>query len=497
MAARINYTKYMQEKPHKKTLRIKLAFIILFGISIPTLAFFFTKNPQVTILTALISFGLTLFATFFTLKPLQTFLKGAEALGDGNMNFRVDIRSKDEFEDVGSSFNLMADKILKNFQKLEQDKNLASLEKNRLDMVLSSIVDGIIALDYSRNIVFVNKAAEYLTGYLKQDMHAKPVDNFVHLFNNMEQLTSRTYCQAGYNQSLLLVDKNGKQTKVIVTTSTASEGIQTSLSCILVLHDISKEEELEQMKFDFVSMASHELKTPLTNIIGYLSVFINENRNKVERGALELLDRSLVSAKILLTLVENLLSVNKIEREQLSVIVGAYDYQNVLKRAVDDLQNQAKLKNIILMLNFPKTPLPKVLLDPIRVQEVINNLISNAIKYTQSGGRVDVSIETTPTEVITTIADTGVGIPKEAIPHLFNKFFRVSNIEQKVSKGTGLGLFIAKSIIEKLNGKIWLESQVGKGSKFHFSLPTVSQTQANLSNDRVISETIQSGALNY
>lgn len=487
----------MQEKPHRKTLQIKLALIMLVGISIPTALFFITQNPSIALVAVLVSFILMLLAIMLVLKPIKSLLQAADSLSNGNMNLRVDIRSNDEFEDVGSSFNLMADKILKNFQKLEQDKNLASLEKNRLDMVLSSIVDGIIALDYSRNIVFVNKAAEYLTGYLKQDMHAKSVEGFVHLFNNTEQLTSKTYCQGGYNKSLLLVDKNGKQTKVILTTSIASEGIQTNLSCIMVLHDISKEEELEQMKFDFVSMASHELKTPLTNIIGYLSVFINENRQKIERGALELLDRSLVSAKILLTLVENLLSVNKIEREQLSVTVEPSDYQSILKRAVDDLQNQAKLKNITLMANYPQTPLPKVLLDPIRVVEIINNLISNSIKYTSSGGIVEVSVEIKPTEVITTISDTGVGIPKEAIPHLFNKFFRVSNTEQKISKGTGLGLFIAKSIIEKLNGKIWVESEVGKGSKFHFSLPTVSQTQANLETDRVVSETIQSGALNY
>lgn len=487
----------MQEKPHKKTLHIKLVLIILVGISVPTASFFITQNPLFSIVAAVISLALTTFAIFIILKPLQAFLKGTDTLGSGNMNFRIDIRSNDEFEDVGNSFNLMAEKLSQNFQKLEQDKNLISSERNTLDVVLSSIIDGIIALDYSRNVVFLNKAAEYLTGYSRQEAHGKPIDGFVHLFNEVEELNPKTYCQEGYNQSLLLIDKNGKQTKVNLAASTINDELHTNLSCILILHDISKEEELEQMKFDFVSMASHELKTPLTNIIGYLSVFINENRVKIEKEALELLERSLVSAKVLLTLVENLLSVNKIEREQLSVTVEPSDYQAILSKSIDDLQNQAKIKNITLTLAPFKDSLPKVLLDPIRVVEVINNLISNAIKYTSPGGRIELTLEITPTEVITTVSDTGVGIPKEAIPHLFNKFFRVSNTKQKASKGTGLGLFIAKSIIEKLNGKIWVESEEGKGSKFHFSLPLISKSQANISSDKIVGETIQSGALNY
>lgn len=486
----------MDQKPSKKTLRIKLAIIILVGISIPAASFFVTQSPLISTAIALVSFIFTILAIFLVLKPLQTLLQGTDALAGGNMNFRIDIRSGDEFEDVGSSFNLMAEKLAQNFGKLEQDKNLIFLERNTLDVVLSSIDDGIIALDYSHNIVFVNKATEYFTGYTRGEMHGKSVEELIHLFDDTQELTSKTYCKEGFSKALLLVDKNGKQRKITVTASAASEGIQTNLSCILILHDISKEEELEQMKFDFVSMASHELKTPLTNIIGYLSVFISENQQRIEGEALGLLQRALVSARTLFTLIENLLSVSKIEREQLSVTPEPSDYQNILKKLIDDLQNQAKLKNITLTLKLPQGTLPKVLLDPIRIQEVINNLISNAINYTQSGGKVEVSLDFTPTEVVTCVQDTGIGIPKEAIPQLFNKFFRVSNTMQKARKSTGLGLFIAKSIVEKLNGKIWVQSEVGKGSKFSFSLPIVLKTQS-INANKFVGETIQSGALNY
>ena len=497
MAAFINYTKYVDQKPARKTLHIRLALIILVGISIPTVSFFITQNPLVSTLAGLISLCLAIFAVFYVLKPLQTFLKAIQSLGDGNLNYRLDIRSNDEFEDVGSSFNLMAQKISQNFQNLEQDRNKNLSERNTIDAVLSSIIDGVIALDMSKNVVSVNKAAEYLTGYNRQEFLGKPIDQFLRLFSEAESIDSKTYCQDGYSQSLMLINKNGGQKKVTLSRVAVTEGIQTNIGCILILRDISKEEELEQMKFDFVSMASHELKTPLTNIIGYLSVFINENKTKIGKEALDLLERSAVSAKVLLTLVENLLSVNKIERDQLSVTVEPSDYLTVLSKAIDDLQNQAKVKNITLTLAPLKRPLPKVLLDQIRIVEIINNLISNAIKYTPAGGRVEVSLGVTPQEVITTVSDTGMGIPKEAMPHLFNKFFRVSNTAQKAQKGTGLGLYIAKSIVEKLNGKIWVESELGKGSKFHFTLPLVPKTQANIPSDAIVGETIQSGALNY
>ncbi|MBI2334430.1 HAMP domain-containing histidine kinase [Candidatus Daviesbacteria bacterium] len=316
----------------------------------------------------------------------------------------------------------------------------------------------------------------------------------IKLFSEQEEILPKTYCRGSFNKPVKVVGKEGKQTKVNLMTTQAEGTVQTNLSCILILHDLSKEEELEQMKLDFVSMASHELKTPLTNIIGYLSVFIEENRPKLTKEQAELLDRSLVSARQLQALVENLLSVNKIEREQMAVSVEQVDLNAVLDKAVEDLQNQAKLKNIIL--NYTKdATLPKVMADPLRLAEVINNLVANAISYTGAGGRVSVYSNSAPNEIVTTVEDTGVGIPAEAIPHLFNKFFRVSNTLQKGSKGTGLGLYISKSIIQKLNGRIWVESEPGKGSKFHFSLPIVQE--ATLNSNRFVSEAIQTGALNY
>lgn len=489
----------MEEKPHKKGLYLKVALITLVASLCPVvLAIFFFSNPIYKVAVAILVAVLSIFILLRMLKPLSSLLKGTETLSQGNLNFRVDVRSGDEFESLGQSFNLMAEKLQQSFTKLEQDTSLISAERNRLSTVLSSLTDGIMAIDFNKNIILANKAAESLTGYTLSEMQGRPIDEFIHLFDDSEELTPKSYCQINsFGQVLNLLGKNGKEVKVGLTASPVSQELQTNLSCILLLHDLSREQELEQMKLDFVSMASHELKTPLTSIMGYLSVFINENRGKIPRDELDLLEKSLVSSQQLLTLIQNILNVNKIEKEKLTIAAEPIDYASILAKVVmEDLQNQAKQKNITLTLTPSQTPLPKVLADPLRITEVVTNLVANAINYTNPGGQVNVFVHPTPQEVITTVSDTGVGIPKEALSHLFNKFFRVSNQLQKASKGTGLGLYIAKSIIEKLNGKIWVESEVGKGSKFSFTLPVVRPTGA-LDSNKFVHSIIQSGGLNY
>ena len=479
-------------------LLLKLILFTTLGIFLPLItSIFFIHNLTVLFLTGILTTGLLSTVIFFFLKPLKKLVDSFERLSAGNFNQRVDIRSKDEFEMVGKSFNLMADKISKIFQNLETEKDIAVSEKSKMSEILSSIVDGIIALDYNKNVILVNKSAQEITGYNQNEIVQHPIDQLVHLFTDQEEILSKTYCQASFNQTAKLVGKNGKQAKVNLSTAELPGSVQTNVSCILILHDMAKEEELEKMRLDFVSMASHELRTPLTSIIGYLSVFISENKEKIENTELDLLQKSLTSAQQLLNLVQNLLNVNKIEREQMSVTLETLDYLPIVKKAIEDIKSLAVQKNIILNFNPPLIS-TKILADRIRIPEVITNLLANAINYTNSGGKVDIFIETSPNELTTVISDTGIGIPKEAIPHLFNKFFRVSNQTQQAGKGTGLGLYISKSIIEKLGGKIWVESEIGKGSKFSFTLPLAERKSSGIINNRnFIGQQIQAGALNF
>lgn len=237
------------------------------------------------------------------------------------------------------------------------------------------------------------------------------------------------------------------------------------------MHDITKQQELEKMKLDFVSMAAHELRTPLTSIRGYLSFFMDENQEKLDEKQTMLLGRMANAAEQLSLLIENLLSVTRIERGEFNLNRKSTNWVLLVGQAVDDFINRADEKGVSLSFTNPPQPIPAILIDDLRATEVLENLLANAIAHTQASGSISVWIEERENEVVTHVKDTGEGIPKEALPQLFTKFFRVSGLLGKGSKGTGLGLYIAKSIMDAHKGKIWVDSEIGKGSTFSFAFP--------------------------
>lgn len=234
--------------------------------------------------------------------------------------------------------------------------------------------------------------------------------------------------------------------------------------------------EKEESEIDFVSMAAHELLTPLTSIRGYLSVFMKENKGKFDSTQNLFLHRIDVAVQQMMGLTENLLNVSRIERRAFSISMQVIDWVDNVAEVFDEFLERAKDKKIKLVFVKPQEHTFFVKADKIRINEVLLNLLSNAISYTGVNGKVSVSIEQKGQEVITHFADTGVGIPKNAMPHLFTKFFRVSGKTSQGVKGTGLGLYIARAIVERHGGRIWVESEVDKGSTFSFSLPVASSS---------------------
>lgn len=231
---------------------------------------------------------------------------------------------------------------------------------------------------------------------------------------------------------------------------------------------------LDEMKSNFVSIAAHELRTPLTSIKGYLSVYMNDYKDKLDADQKDLLGHIGSATEELLALVENLLNVSRIERGAMNLSLVEVNWADLVKGVVDDFLERATQKNIQLKFVSPAPPLPPIKVDKVRIIEVISNLLSNAINYTNPGGMVQVWAEKGDNEIITHIGDNGQGIPAEAIPNLFTKFYRVTQgLTQGStnSDGNGLGLYISKAIVDMHKGKIWVESEVGKGSRFSFSLP--------------------------
>lgn len=410
-------------------------------------------------------------------KPILLLKNATSLLTKGKLDTRIYTKSHDELEDLGKSFNNMAENLQDVVRRLEQDKDILSAERNKMAVALSSITDGIIGVDMERKIIIFNKAAEKITGYSYDQVLGKPIYDVMHFSDATGEIENETYCpirtddyEGVVYQSNDIKISAKRDSFIHLTVGKIKEGRHVNLGCILALQDITHEKELEEMKLDFVSMAAHELRTPLTSIRGYLSVFQEEdiNLNKEQKIFLE---RISIASDQLVSLVENLLNVTKIEKGVMALSKKPTQITDLIKTIIDSLRSNAEQKGIKVSMVDPTFILPKVSVDSFRISEVITNLLANAIAYTDRNGTISISFEVADNRVITHIRDTGQGIPKEAIPHLFTKFYRVSGKLEQGSKGTGLGLYIAKAIIDMHDGKIWVDSDLGEGSTFSFSLP--------------------------
>lgn len=410
-------------------------------------------------------------------KPILRLKDATSLLTKGKLDTRIYMKSHDELEDLGRSFNNMAENLQDVVQKLEQDKDILSAERNKMAVALSSITDGIIGVDMERKIIIFNKAAEKITGYSYDQVLGKSIHDVIHFRDVSGEIGSEIYCPIRTDDFEGVVYQNNdikisakRESYVHLTAGKIKEGRHVNLGCILALEDITHEKELEEMKLDFVSMAAHELRTPLTSIRGYLSVFQEEDINLNQEQKV-FLERISIASDQLVSLVENLLNVTKIEKGVMALNKKPIQITDLIKTIVDSLKVPAEQKEIKIRIVNASLPVPVVSVDAFRISEVITNLVANAISYTERNGSITISFEIIDHNIITHIQDTGQGIPKEAIPHLFTKFYRVSGKLEQGSKGTGLGLYIAKAIIDMHNGKIWVESTLGKGSTFSFSLP--------------------------
>lgn len=364
------------------------------------------------------------------------------------------------------------------YKVLSKDKMLISAERKKLAVTISAITDGVIAVSLDRKIIIFNNAAEKLTGYLLADVLGKTIDDVIKVFDGDLEVMPLNYCPIGIgNKEGVVFRKSGlkiigkKEAFVNLIAGQIPEGLENNLGCILTLHDVTEEQELEKMKLDFVSMAAHELRTPLTAIKGYLYLYLKEYESTLDKKQNSILQRINISAQRLSALIENLLNISKIEKGNFTLNLVPVDWIKSINLLLRELNEEAKDKGVEITISLPDEALPRVYVDSLRINEVMSNLLSNAIHYTNSGGKIKISVERKGSEIITHVADTGQGIPEEAIPHLFTKFFKISGPLEQGSKGTGLGLYIAKSIIDMHHGRIWVESKLGQGSTFSFSLP--------------------------
>ena len=426
--------------------------------------------------TIIIGFSSYLAIRSFILNPLRRLQNSLQNIGEKDF---------DEIGGLFGSFNTIVSDIRSTIETLKLDKNVKSADKNKFEVVLSGIKDAIIAVDPDQKIVIFNEASQNLTGYTKDEVIGDHIGKVIRVFDRDQELLPFDYCPINVNVSedgavftkkdLKVVGKN-KEFFANLVVGKVKEESNNNLGCILALHDITEEKRLEEMKLDFVSMAAHELRTPLTSLRGYLSILIKETKTILKPEEATFLSRSDISAQQLSALVDNLLNVSRIENHKLTINIEPVDIRPLIQQAIEQIMERAAEKKIALEFKKDDSPLPKVLIDRLRIGEVLGNLLSNAIAYTKEGGKVTIWTERKNDDVVTHVQDTGEGIPKESLQHLFTKFFRISGKLEQTTKGTGLGLYISKEIIQMHHGEIWVESEAGVGSTFSFSLPTESKS---------------------
>lgn len=368
--------------------------------------------------------------------------------------------------------------VVSDIRKLRELSNITA-ERDNLSVVMESITDGVLAVGLDNRVIRANAAASHILQIgqnfivnksvsslfsIVEDENTLTVDQMMPLYDSLRDVTVQ-------KNNIQIVAMNGKRFPAHITISVIPSSRKAGLGSIIIISDLSKELELEEMKADFISMAVHELRTPLTSIKGYLSVFLDENKEKLDQDQRYLLERVDLSTKHLELLVGNLLNVSRIESGTFELkIDNQVQWGTLVMQLVQEITPRAQEKQISISSNVPSN-LPLAVIDSIRMGEVLSNLLANAINYTDKGGSITVTVSEQDGIMTTSVTDTGRGIPQDAISRLFSKFYRVKEASGRATKGSGLGLFISKAIVEMHGGKIWVESEVGRGSTFIFTFP--------------------------
>lgn len=410
------------------------------------------------------------FARFFT-NPILRIARTSQQIGQGDFAAHIDLNRSDEIGDLGASINAMG-------QNLKQLVSSIETQRTQLEVILNSTAESILAIDKNGNILIANRAASELT--------SQPVDSLIgkNIADTLRWKRAGSDVHIDYSVSearifpdIQYTDAAGNDhfVKVIVAPVSGDQE-QTTAHAIVTVHDETKSRELEDMKIDFVSMAAHELRTPLAAIKGYLELISYKQKGTpAEPATAGYIHQALKSSTELGGLINNLLDVTRIERGTLTLNMEKTDLAACIAGGVKDAGFVAKDKNITITYDGPVSNC-FVVGDHIALREVINNLLTNAIKYTEANGKVHVALDLEQNKYVVRVSDTGIGIPAKALPNLFTKFYRVHGGLDSGSTGTGLGLFISKSIIERHHGTITVNSEVGKGSTFTFTVPILDET---------------------
>ncbi len=371
----------------------------------------------------------------------------------------------DTLEALGQSLNQAAARMDRTIQTLTEERNLSSA-------ILGSMVEGVAVVNGAERLVFANPGFASILG-----LQVPPVSGsaLLEVVRQTELIEAVRRVLAGEPRVEAEIATGTLRQHFFAATVAAVRAGETS-GAVIVLHDITDLRKLERIRRDFVANVSHEFRTPLTAIQGFAETLLAGAMNDPQNRD-RFLGIILEHSRRLARLTEDLLKLSQMDAERLELELRPVSVAQLVESCYETARHRAGEKELNLSLDVPEG-LPNVSGDARRLQEVLQNLLDNAIQYTLPGGNIVLSAETRNDEVIFTVADTGIGIPQADQPRIFERFYRVDVARSREAGGTGLGLSIAKHLIEGHGGRIWVESEVGVGSKFHVSVPVFDPERA-------------------
>jgi two-component system, OmpR family, phosphate regulon sensor histidine kinase PhoR len=367
-------------------------------------------------------------------------------------------RSGDVMEALAASLNQTAARLDRTIRTLTEERNLSSA-------ILGSMVEGVAVVNASERLLFANPGFAEI---LDLDVPPQSGSALVEVVRQTELLEAVRRVLKGDPRVETEIITGTLRQRFFAVTVAAVSAAETS-GAVIVLHDITDLRKLERVRRDFVANVSHEFKTPLTAIQGFaetlLAGAIDDAQNRVR-----FLEIILEHSQRLARLTDDLLRLSQMDADRLGLEIRGVGVQQFVESCVETAQRPAAERDLRISVNLSNR-LPDIAADRRRLAEVLQNLLDNAIQYTPPGGQIMLSASADGSEVTFTVSDTGIGIPQTDQPRIFERFYRVDVARSREVGGTGLGLAIAKHLVEAHGGRIWVESEVGQGSQFHFTVP--------------------------
>ncbi len=363
--------------------------------------------------------------------------------------------------------------ITQGIGKITEAKIIAEREKKKTESIIMNLSDGLLMLDNTYNIILLNPSAEKYLGIKKEQVVGlKTFESEINQFPNLKKIIKKipeSPTNLKTIEEKILIESPEKR-YLKITTSPVYDSRGTFIGFVKVLHDSTKEKEIEQMKSEFISLASHQLRSPLSSLKWLLEVLLRGRIGAFSEEQTKVLTQMSESNERMIKTVQSLLNVSRIEEGKNGLELSPISFTEIVENTIKDIQAQAFSKKV--KVSFNKEDFEKANLDPEKIKIVVQNIIDNAVKYTPENGSVQIKASKEGDKIKFSVTDSGIGIPEAEQSKIFVKFHRSENARLLSVHGTGLGLYIAKKIVEAHKGKIWFESKKNQGTTFYIQLPT-------------------------